>query len=323
MKTNLPFKNLINKVGLKKKDAQQKLKVGLDISSAAIRIVGLYPDKEKPTLVSFAYVPIEDTIGSSIRKAIASLPTTNYQLNVGLSGSGVVIRYINLPKMTRDELKGAMRFEAEKHIPFPLVEVILDTYILDENFAGNQMLVLLAAVKNDLISQCIQLMRSAGIEVAIIDISTVALINAFLHYQAKSANLETQTKPAALLDIGLKFSGLNIIEGRIPRLSRDISVGSKSFETVDKEAILSNLADEVRRSFDFYESESNKPLDVIFLSGEGSRSEGIEQFIASNFSIPVKFWDPSENCIIAPSVNKELLQSQSHTLGVSLGLALR
>lgn len=323
MKINLPFKNLVNKVGLQKKSAPQKLKVGLDIGSAAIRAVGLYPDKEKPTIVSFAYVPIEETIGSSIRKAIASLPTTNYQLNVGLSGSGVVIRYINLPKMTKDELRGAMRFEAEKHIPFPVAEVTLDTYILDDNFTGNQMLVLLAAVKNDLISQCIQLMRSAGIEVAIIDISTVALINAFFHYQAKNMNLGAQPKPVALLDIGLKFSSLNIVEGKIPRLSRDISVGSKSFEAVDKEAILLNLAEEIRRSFDFYESQSDKPLDAIFLSGEGSRSEGIEQFIASNFSIPVKFWDPSENCIVASGVNKELLQSQNHTLGVSLGLALR
>lgn len=323
MKTNLPFKNLVNKVGLKKKSVQPKLKVGLDIGSAAIRVLGLYPDKEKPTIVSFAYVPIEDTIASSIRKAIAGLPATNYQVNVGLSGSGVVIRYINLPKMTKDELKGAMRFEAEKHIPFPVAEVTLDTYILDENFTGNQMLVLLAAVKNDLIGQCIQIMRTAAVEVTIVDISMVALINAFLHYQTKNMRLETQPKPVALLDIGLKFSGLNIIEGNIPRLSRDISVGSKSFESPDKEANLSNLADEIRRSFDFYESQSDKPLDTIFLSGEGAKAEGLEQFIGTNFSIPVKFWDPSENCNIGENVNKELLQSQNHALGVALGLALR
>ncbi len=323
MKTNLPFKNLINNAGLKKKPAQQKLKVGLDIGSAAIRAISLYPDKEKPTIASFAFVPIEDTIGSSIRNAVAGLPSANYQVNVGLSGSSVVIRYISLPKMTKDELKGAIQFEAEKHIPFPIAEVTLDTYILDENYTGNQMLVLLAAVKNDLIGQCIQFMRTAAVEVTIIDISTVALINAFLHYQAKNMRLETQPKPVELLYIGLKFSDLNIIDGNIPRLSRDISLGSKSFESSEKETSLSNLADEIRRSFDFYESQSDKPLDTIFLSGEGAKAQGLEQFIGTNFSIPVKFWDPSENCIIAPSVNKELLQSQNHALGVALGLALR
>lgn len=315
--------SLLGKV--KRKPGQNKLRVGLDVGQLAVRALVISPDKDKPSISSFVSIPLKKANSSdSIKKAISSLDTANCRFNVGLSGSGVIIRYITLPQMTKEELRGAIQFEAEKHIPFPVKDVNLDAYILDENLTGNQMLVLLAAVKKEVIEQCLKLMQSVGIEIEICDINTIALINAFLYSQRWQNKKEaSESELVALLDIGAKSSSLDIISGSTPRLSRAISVGSVTMDSSNKDTQFLNLSNEIRRSFDFYESQSEGTLKAIFLSGEGARYEGIEEFLVQNLSLPVKFWDPSLNCNIAATADKELLKSESHNLAVALGLALR
>jgi type IV pilus assembly protein PilM len=313
----------LKKINISRK-AQQKITVGLDIGQVAVRVLVLSPDKEKPTIVSFVSLPIEETPANTIRKAVGHLPAGGYRLSIGVSGPGVIIRYINLPKMTKEELRGAIQFEAEKHIPLPVAEVTLDSCILNEALPGNQMLVLLAAVKNDIIRQNLQLVHSAGAEIAVIDISTIAMINTFSFCQDKGlVNKEESDKSVALLDIGLKFSTLTIMENKIPRLSRDISAGTQVLDAANKDLVLANLADEIRRSFDFYESQSGKGLAAIFLSGEGALYPGIQDYLTQNVALPVKLWDPSAGCILGAAVNKEQLVSQAYVLPVALGLALR
>ncbi|MBU2541039.1 MAG: pilus assembly protein PilM [Candidatus Omnitrophica bacterium] len=314
--------NFFNK--LTRKSSKPKLGIGLDIGQATTRVIAISSNKDKPTISSFSSVPQEKTVLETVRKAINSLPVSDCPVNIGLSGAGVIIRYINLPKMTKEELRGAVQFEAEKHIPFPIKDVFLDAYILNENSGNNQMLVLLAAVKKELVSESMQLMRSARLEIRIIDINALALMNVFFHCRkAGHFKQEQEDKSIALLDIGLKFSSLNIIEGEIPRLSRDISLGTGAFNSANKETVFLNIANELRRSFDFYESQTDRSLEIIYLSGEGAKADNLDETLAQNLTLPIKFWDPSLNCNIADSVDKNLLKSQAHTLAVALGLALR
>lgn len=319
----MEIQKILSSFAFKKKTPEQMARAGLDIGVAGIRALVLSGEKDKPTIMAFSYVPIESNISESIKKAISAIHFAVPRVNIGLSGPGVIIRYINLPKMNKEELRGALQFEAEKHIPFSVKEVFLDAYILNE-LANNQMFVLLAAVKKELVHQSMQLMQSVGVEINNIDINTIALINTFTYLERQvSLKPGENPKSSALLDIGLKFSSLSIIEGQTPRLSRDISVGTKAFATGNKDALSANLIDEVRRSFDFYESQSGKSLEAIYLSGEGSKSEGLEQLLAQNLSLPVKFWDPISNFNLEAKANKELLNSQAHMLAVPLGLALR
>ncbi len=318
-----------------RKGSEQKVKVGLDIGQSGVRALILTTGKDKPRISAFAYSPIERNTLESVRQVVNSLNLSGSRVNIGLSGSGVIIRYINLPKMTKEELRGALQFEAEKHIPFPVKEVFLDAHILDEPKSG-QMLVLLAAVKKELVQQSIQMMHSVGLEINIIEVSTIALINAFLNFQEKGEIID---KSFALLDIGIRFSNLTIIENGLPRLTRDIPMGSRTASAttvlnIDNEqenatassapeAQLLNLSEELRRSFDFYESQSGRPLEVIYLSGEGTSQSGIEQSLNQNLSLTTKFWDPTANLNIDNKVNKEILSSQVRTIAIALGLALR
>lgn len=319
----MDIKKILSSLALKKRTPEQMTRVGLDIGTAAVRVLVLSGEKDKPTIVAFSYVPIDNNVSESIKKAISAIPFAVPKVNIGLSGAGVIIRYINLPKMNKDELRGALQFEAEKHIPFSVKDVFLDAYILSE-LANNQMFVLLAAVKKELVQQSMQLMQTLGVEINTIDINTIALINTFIYLERLTSPKPSDSqKSSALLDIGLKFSSLSIVEGQVPRLSRDISVGTKAFATGNKDALSANLIDEIRRSFDFYESQSGKSLDAIYLSGEGSKTEGLEQLLTQSLSLPVKFWDPIANFNLEAKLNKDLLNLQAHTLAVPVGLALR
>jgi type IV pilus assembly protein PilM len=172
-------------------------------------------------------------------------------------------------------------------------------------------------------NQRLKLMESCGLKINVFDIDSIALINAFnFNYPQEDASKQ---KTTALLNIGASLSNLNVLEGDVPHLSRDIQIAGIKFtqklvdvmgldfksaenlklnpesDKADKitkaiESVLANLAAEIRTSFDYYESQSSSTVAKIFLSGGGSISESL---------IPEKL---------------KLLSPQ---LAVAIGLALR
>src|SRR5260370_6733328 len=64
-----------------------------------------------------------------------------------VSGHSVIVKRVNLPVMTDEELFDRIQSEASQHIPFDISDVNLDYQLLDS--AESQMDVLLVAVKKD------------------------------------------------------------------------------------------------------------------------------------------------------------------------------
>jgi len=335
---------------LKDRFSKERFSIGLDIGSSAIKIVKLKFIKDGVELCDFALEPAQVNPAEALGKIKQSLSQALDIVNIGVSGSATVIRYVNFPEMNKDELKQALKFEAQKHIPFSIDEVNLDGYILKEALPDNKMLVLLAAVKKDLINQRLKLIEDAGFKAGIIDIDSVALCNAFsFNYQADE-NLKP--KAAALLNIGSSISNLNILEGGAPRLSRDIHIAGSNFtqklaeifsldfdsaeklklapdkERADKvtvavESVVTNLAGEIRTSFDYYESQSASSVVKIFLSGGGSKFPGLKDMLANFLGIEVEYWDTFRQINIAGSLPAQRIKELSGHLAVAVGLALR
>ena len=272
-------------------------------------------------------------------------------LNLSVSGAATMIRYVSFPTMNEEELRQALKFEGQKHIPFAIESVSLDSYILKPDLPDNKMLVLLVAVKKDALSQRLKSIEEAGLKANIVDIDSIALINAFNfnYYQEKET---LKNKAAALLNVGAAQSNLNIIEGNIPRLSRDIFIAGNNFtqkiadtlgidfkaaedlkvnpsnENAEKavsavESVLSGLASEIRTSFDYYESQCASSVIKIFLSGGGAKFPGLNGMLANLLGIDVEYWDPLKQINIARNLNAQDIKTLSAQLGVAVGLALR
>jgi len=272
------------------------------------------------------------------------------KINIAISGPATIIRYADFPKMKEEDFKRSLKFEAQKHIPFTLSEVNIDGAILKEELPDNKMLVLLAAVKKDAISPRLKMCEDLGLKVNIISMDSVALMNAFNYNYSFDPGLKNKT--VALINIGGSFTNLNILEDGLPRLSRDIHIAGnnltqriadvlgvdyKAAENIkigpDKQAqdkinlavepVFTNLAKEIRISFDFYESQSASSVEKIFVSGGGVLFLGADGILKNILGVDVEFWNPLKHIDISPSLDSQLVSSLSGQLAVAVGLALQ
>ncbi|RJO63970.1 MAG: type IV pilus assembly protein PilM [Candidatus Omnitrophota bacterium] len=334
-----------------KKGPQAKARVtlGLDVGSNSIKFVKLLQDKDAFQLVSYALeekqLDLEEVFKKIIDPKDLKRPVT-----ISVSGAPTIMRYVSFPKMNQQELKQALKFEAQKHIPFSIAEVNLDSCILKQDLPDNKMLVLVAAVKKEPLEQKLRVFKELNLLIHFIDIDALALINAFTFNYADTDVLKG--KAVALLNIGALESNLDILEDGVPRLSRDIHIGGNHFTqkladifgadqkaaekmklSPDKEKteqinaaaenVLVHLAKELRSSFDYYESQSVSSVSKIFLSGGSSLYMSLGSILTTMLGVPVERWDPFRRIILPDSADMSQLKSVAGQFAVAVGLALR
>jgi type IV pilus assembly protein PilM len=326
--------------GLKDKRLKENTSLGLDAGSATVKMVQL---RFSPDTVELSNFDLKSNL-----KEIS--PSDIKNVNISTSGPAAIIRYVNFPQMNEEELRQALKFEAQKHIPFPVEEVNLDSYILKQDIPDNKMLVLLVAAKKEAINQRIKSIEEAGFRVQSVDNDSIAIINAFNFNYSQENDLKAKT--IALLNIGASFSNLNILENNNPRLSRDIHIAGNNFTqkladalgldfksaenlkiNPDKErsakisstleSVVASLVTEIRTSFDYYESQNASSVAKIFLSGGSSRLSGLKEMLANLLGIEVDYWDPLKQINIPGNMDAERIKGLSGQLAVAVGLALR
>ncbi|OGF48653.1 MAG: hypothetical protein A2231_01475 [Candidatus Firestonebacteria bacterium RIFOXYA2_FULL_40_8] len=209
--------------------------IGLDIGSYAVKVSLLKERGGRFTLVNFAVSDIGEEpidtldpaqknamIQATVKKLVIESNLKTKDVAISLAGDQIIVRYIKLAYMTKEELKGVIRFEAEQYIPFSIDQVVLDFHILGEITEEGQkkIEVLLVAIKEEVVNQYIQLLQGAGLNIALIDIDGMALHNALeVNYEKKEG------ETVAIINIGAKYSNLNIVEDGVTRFSRDIPIG--------------------------------------------------------------------------------------------------
>ena len=71
---------------------------------------------------------------AAVTDAIARLRTElglrRARVRVGVASPRLIVRQVEMPVMTREELAGALRFQAQELIPIPLDEAVIDFAIL-------------------------------------------------------------------------------------------------------------------------------------------------------------------------------------------------
>ena len=144
--------------------------VGLDIGTQQIKVVELRPGKSgrlAVTAVGVAPTPVgvlqnniitdPQLMGQAIKQLLRESGITAKRAVGSVAGqSAVVVRIIEVPKMTDAELKETMRWEVERHVPFAPSETVIDYQPLasaDPMAEANpNMEVLLAVAQQDVIA---------------------------------------------------------------------------------------------------------------------------------------------------------------------------
>lgn len=201
--------------------------VGLDIGSRWIKAVEIRPGKGGPVVTGIGYEPtpegavVEDAIldptavGNAIKQLFQSGGITANKVVSAVSGqSSVVVRIIEVPRMTQQELVETMKWEVERHIPFPSSEVVMDFKPLDRPSTppdSQNMEVLLAVCQEDVVNKHITALTQAKLAPEAIEVEAVALPRSLIHGNADAEGYET----VAIVDIGSETTKVCIYEKKI------------------------------------------------------------------------------------------------------------
>lgn len=284
----------------------------------------------------------------AIKKAMEVAGAKEREVISAVAGQSVIVRYIEMPHMSSEELAGAIRYEAEQYIPFELENVDVDYQVLEEKIphSPDKMRVLLVAAKRDLIKEHLSLLEEASLKPVAIDVDAFALINAFERIKSPS-----QEECIALINIGHSLTNINILRGGVPYFTRDIFLAGKDitsslarkfgleFSQAEKlkrdhgNAIkndtfnkalnfgLEDLVGEIRLSFDYYENQAlERNIGHVFLIGGTALLPQLDKFLTDAIGMQTETWNPFRELEINEEVRE--WESVGTTLAVSLGLAL-
>ncbi len=309
-----------------------KRTVGLDIGSSSVKVVELDHSGETPRLVKFgrcgllpeAIVDGEIMDREVVVDTIAELMEVNQisskDVVTAVSGRAVIVKKIQMGKMTDAEARDAIQWEAEQHIPFDIDDVSLDFQILNRENDPEKMDVLLVAAKREMLEARADLIRAAGLSPACIDVDSFAVQNAY-----ESNHAPPEGSVTLLLNVGCFVTNVNIVRDGIPYFTRDLSfAGNAILEAVQKDLgvdydeaneILENpgedrmddlqsivslvgeeLAVGIEKSLSYLRASGEADhIDRICLSGGSSFAPGLRESIEKRQGSPVEIANPFRN----------------------------
>lgn len=340
-----------------------KSAVGLDIGSHSVKVVELIRAGKSLKLARFAIQELapgtvadgeivnRELVNAGIRDALKNAGIKPKLVFSAVSGRSVIVRRIPMEKMSEENARQAIRWEAEQHIPFRIDEVSIDFKIINPEMAPGQMEVLLVAAKKEAVDLHRGLLQSSGVKPTAIELEQFALQRTF-EYNYKPGADECVT----ILNIGAEVTNMVVVKGGLPSFNRDLSIGGNRFiealqrsmgldyETAEsvlkgelpegasqdevKSAIgyvIEELSTSVRRSFiSFQASGESTRIDRMYISGGCSLVPGLASTLSEQHGLPVESLETFRNISADSSVISDQDRPvMSALLAVSIGLALR
>jgi type IV pilus assembly protein PilM len=342
--------------------------LGLDIGSFALKLIELKPKKKGKEihyeLVSLGYepVPYQSIVEGSIMDSTAvadaithvfyETKTKTNGLSFGVSGSSVIVKRIEVQRLSPGEMHEHILWEARPHIPFTPEEVNIDYEIIESpDIHPDRVGVILAATKKEKLNDYLNVITIANRNPEIVDLESFAILNSVMH------NYEMyQDRSIAIINIGASITNVVIAKNSNPVFVRDIAFGGNQFtDLIQKELnlkyekaesvkkgrqvdgvspaavkpvinlIFNELKAEIKKTFEFYRSNTTEGrIDNILLSGGTSNLESIIDFFSQEFDIPVEVINPFNNIDInEKKFDLDFIKEMAPVFNVAMGLALR
>lgn len=347
-----------------RKNSSRKNLVGLDIGSSSVKAVELQgklgslvlanlgQENLQPDTVVDGQIMELNSVSQTITNIFGTHGIKTERVAAGVSGSSVIVKNINVPPMSKEELEESIDWHAEEHIPFDIADVSLDYQVVGSS--DDSLHVLMAACKRDFVANIKQAIQLAGKHPAIIDVDAFALQNCYeVNYQP------SPDESVALLNVGASTMNINILHGVKSVFTRDVSVGGNQYtallqkelgltfeqaESVKRggtipgeseprsmsevlETVSDILALEIQKTFDFYRATSDDgegTVQKILISGGGSKLPGLAEFLANRFGVPVEGFNPFRQIKVdARRFDPDYMREVMPELAVAVGLALR
>ena len=337
--------------------------LGLDIGSSSVKAAELKKAGSGYELTSLGIEALgPDTVvdgaimdSNAVSFAVNSIVEGNKiktkHVATAVAGHSVIVKRVAIPASSEAELASSISLEAQQHIPFEIDDVNLSYQIMGVGPTGNDMDVMLVAVKREKISNHTRVLTQSGMTPRVVDIDAFALQNVF------EVNYDPPPESTiALLNIGASLMNINIVQAGVPLFTRDVSVGGnqytdmlqkeldltfddaealkrgKELEGVSLDTVKSHIESvtellvlEVRKTFDFFRATTSaEQIQQIYVAGGTARVEGMLESLREEFDTPVEELNPFQKIGYNPSrFDPTYISEVAPRMAIAVGLALR
>ena len=308
--------------------------VGLDIGSSAVKAVELRRGNGARALAACGVAPLpagavddgaiadREAVVRAVRTLVDGHGFSTRSVALALAGNAVMVRRIELPAMSRNELDASIYWEARQHVPFPAEDVTLDYQVLRAPAGpdpARPVEVLLVAARNDHVAAYTEVVERAGCTPAVIDVDVLALLNAYeLNYGV------VDDAVLALLDVGARAASITVVAGGQPVGTRELPLGARTYVDAlrdelglgaadagqivqacpgdgpaadEARAVMQSVNDrivaEIGTTLDYFRGVAAvDEIGSLVLCGGASRVAGLADALAARQRIPVGLLDP-------------------------------
>jgi len=343
--------------------------IGLDIGTNGIRAAELRTT-DPATLSRFGQLALPqgamtkgevvdaDAVASVIKELWRRAGFKSKQVQIAVANQNVVVRQVDMPRMSEEDLRSALGYQVQDYIPIPLDEAQLDHVLLDEFIAddGTEMMRVLAiAAQREMIDGFIGVLARAGLDVAGVDISALAAVRALA---SNVPPVVGERQAEAIIDVGAGVTNVAVHEFGTPRFVRIVPSGGNDFTGAlvaelgisPDDAELAKLTaglqpdgaatpsgaegiveqqgrsfiDDLRRSIEFYQAQPDSaPIGRVLLVGGGSRLPRLRERLATALHLNVEDGNALSRVVVGEAeLSDEQLEQVAIVASVAVGLAL-
>ncbi len=344
---------------------------GLDISDLSIKTVKFEKKRKILSLSSFAETSIkpgiirqgeikdEKSLVKIIKKSLAEVkgkPLKTKYVIASLPEEKAFLQVIQMPHLSKEDLKSAVIYEAENYIPLPIEEVYLDFQIVPpfQNHLDH-FDVLITALPKKTVDPYLSCLKKAGLKPLALEIESLSIVRTLIKD-------EVAASPILIIDLGATRTGLIVFSGHSLRFTSSIPISSQKFTEaisqimkidlnkaeklklkyglIAKEAKeggnvfealvppLTDLTEQIKKYLEYYQThafhehlaEKSKKVEKILLCGGGANLKGLTDFFSNRLELSVELGNPWVN--ILPSSWQSTSQPKKETSGISFEKSL-
>lgn len=317
----------------------------IDITNESITIVEVTPSNKKQSTIHNAIIfetpedAYEDgvirdkeRIAEAIKSQLSANGITNKNAIFVLTSTKIVNREVLVPFVKENKIKGIINANSSEYFPVNIEDYVvshsvLETVTDEEN--NKQLRVLAVAAPENMVRSYYDLAALAGLKVVALDY----IGNAMLQL------IKTQTTEAMttmVIQLGSESTVLNIVKGDTLLLQRTVPYGTnvvvnevmdaKGVDATTAMTLLQNerlltvdfddnaitgafryIINNIGRVMDFFTSKNpDKPIDDVFLTGDGALIKGIDGLFKVQLNVSTRVMDTLYNIKFDPKIDLKI-----------------
>lgn len=229
--------------------------IGVDIGSQMIKVAEVKLQGRQPVVTALGMAPTPpgvvdhvgvhdgDSIGAVLKDVITACGASVADAVVSISGQGsVLVRTLEVPKMTDSELKQHMEWEITRNIPFAESTVVSDFKAFPAEDGAQNMDVVMAIATQSSVDTVVAMLKRAGKKAAALDVQPLSLARCL----DISFNGQLAGKHVCMVEVGHKTTSINIYRDGQLLMPREVPVGGELFTRSISDG-LNTSEDEARR----------------------------------------------------------------------------